>query len=494
MQASRNWVRDTVADPDAILYGVNTGFGPLATQKIDPAATRQLSRNVILACLTGVGPPLKPEVVRAMMLCRANTFALGVSGVRQVLAQTLIEMLNAGVVPRVPSKGSLGASGDLAPLAHIAVVLSQGPEDNPDEFSGRAWYQGELLSGELAMQRAGIPRVRLEAKEGLAVTNGTTLMTAVGALNIHDARLVLQQAEIAAALSLEALLGLSEPFKEALHVANRQPGQIRTAARIRQLTSGSRYLDSLDGKVQDAYSLRCTPQVLGPVHDMLDFIEARHLDALSAGADNPLIFVAPDETGWAQSGGNFHGQGLSIWQDSLGICMAVAGNIAERRVFRLTTAELNFGLPAMLVRQSGLDSGLMMPQYTAAALVSENKVLTHPSSVDSIPTSGNQEDFVSMGANAALHAAEIIANVRDIVAIELITAAQAIDLRGPGPAHLGHGTRAAYDLLRQQLTFVDRDRPLDKDIEAAAGLIKSGQLLASVDAALDSELLDEHEE
>ncbi len=486
MRASSDWVNKAVSKPDASLYGVNTGFGPLATEKVDAAALRKLSRNVVLACLTGVGEPLPIDVVRAMMACRANTFALGTSGVRPVLAHTLIEMLNAGVVPYVPAKGSLGASGDLAPQAHIAVVLSQGPDGTDDGHSGQAWYQGELLTGAEAMAKAGIRRVSLEAKEGLALTNGTALMVAMGALGLHDARMTLQQAEIAAALSIEALLGLSEPFRPPLHEANRQAGQIRTAEMIRKLIAGSRFIDSLADKVQDAYSLRCTPQILGPVHDVVDFLHSRLHDAIVASADNPLIFAPPENpsAGFAISGGNFHGQGLAMWLDYLGIAMSVVGNVAERRIFRLTTPELSDGLPAMLVRKSGLDSGLMVPQYTAAALVSENKALAHPSSVDSIPTSGNQEDFVSMGANAARQMAEIVQNVRHIVAIEMITAAQAVDLRAGGPNNLGKGTRTAYEMIRQHTDFVEHDRPLDADIERVASLIQSGDLLASVHAAI----------
>ncbi len=486
MQASQAWVDDALHRGGAVIYGVNTGFGPLAHKRVAPEQASTLSRNLILTCVSGVGPPLSVEVVRAMMLIRTNTLAKGHSGVRPVLAQTLMDMLNAGVTPLVPSKGSLGASGDLAPLAHIAAVLTRAGEDGDGGYSGQAWYDGELLSGAEAMARAGISRLVPEAKEGLALTNGTNFMVAAGALAVHDAENLVRHAEIAAALSLEALRGLSAAFQPALHEANAQPGQITTAANLRALLAGSQLIDSVPERVQDAYSLRCTPQVLGPVRDVLAFIRARIASALNAAADNPLIFPhhSPHQI---LSGGNFHGQGPSLWLDFLGIALASVGNIAERRVFRLLTPELSDGLPAMLVPTSGLDSGLMMPQYTAAALVSDNKTLAHPDSVDSIPSSANQEDHVSMGANAARHALEIVDNVRHIIAIELLTAAQAIDLRaqgGDGATRLGGGTAAAHALIRGRVPPLLHDRPMTPDIETLADLIRSGEMLEAVRRAV----------
>ncbi|MBI1802336.1 MAG: aromatic amino acid lyase [Chloroflexi bacterium] len=444
MDASRQWVSLALRDGDRAIYGVNH------------------------------------DVVRAMMLIRANTLAKGYSGARPAVAQTLIDMLNAGVTPFVPSKGSLGASGDLAPLAHIAVVLTRDLDDGPD-YSGQAWHGGELLSGAEAMARAGIVRLIPEAKEGLALTNGTDFMVAAGALALYDALNVLEHAEVAAALSLEALLALSEHYHPALHAANGQPGQIKAASRIRALVSGSQLIDTHPNRVQDAYSLRCVPQVLGPVRDILAFLCDRFTGALNATSDNPLIFPSTaDSPSFAVAGGNFHGQGPSLWLNFLGIAMASAGNIAERRVFRLLTPELSDGLPPMLVASSGIDSGLMISQYTAAALVSDNKTLAHPDSVDSIPSSANQEDFVSMGANAARHTMEIIENVRHIIAIELLTAAQAIDLRPDGPARLGAGTAAAYKSIRSRVTFLAHDRQTTPDIEALADLIVSGELLRAI--------------
>ena len=477
MQASRTWIEDAIRKDAAPIYGVTTGFGPLAQVRIQPEQTRRLSRNLILSSMAGVGPALPIDIVRAMLLIRVNTFARGLSGVRPRLADALIRMLNSGVTPYVPAKGSLGASGDLAPLAHIAAVLSKDPDQPGDSDSGRAWFGGELLSGAEAMQRAGIERVVLEAKEGLGLTNGTNFMAAAAALGVYDAENLLRHAELAAALSFEALLGITSALDERLHQANGQPGQVAVAGSLRRLLSGSRLVNSRPGQVQDAYSLRCTPQVLGPVRDVLVFLRERVTGAINAAADNPLFF----EDSGAISGGNFHGQGLAMWLDLLGIAVAQLGTISERRTFRMTTPELSEGLPSMLLPNAGLDSGLMMPQYTAAALVSDNKTLAHPDSVDSIPSSANQEDHVSMGANAARHALEILDNVRQILAVELLTAAQAIDLRPEGPSRLGRGTAAAHRCLRQTVSFLEHDRPLSPDLEALAELISSDQLLKAVE-------------
>ena len=483
LNASRSWVDQAVNEDQAPVYGVTTGFGPLAHMRIAPDQTRQLSRNVILSSLVGVGPPVSEDIVRAMMLIRVNTFAKGFSGVRLELADTLRDMLNKGVTPYVPSKGSLGASGDLASLASIAIVLSRAENTEGEDYSGQAWYQGELISGQEAMDRAGIPRLVLEAKEGLGLTNGTNFMVAVAALALRDARRLLRQAEIAAAMSYEALLGITAALDERLHLANSQPGQIQTADNLRRLLSGSKLVDSVPERVQDAYSLRCAPQVMGPIRDMLDFLEQRVTDALNAATDNPLFFGK----GEVVSGGNFHGQGPALWLDTFSIAIAQLGTISERRVFRMTTPELSEGLPSMLVESSGLDSGLMLPQYTAAALVSDNKTLAHPDSVDTIPSSANQEDHVSMGANAARHAMEILDNIRLVIAIELLTAAQAIDLRPAGPDRLGIGTSAAYREIRRHVSKLDHDRALNLDIDALAELIASDTLIEVVDQSIGGE-------
>ncbi len=476
MAASHDWVMATIAGEGQTIYGVNTGFGSLATVRINAGEARQLSRNVIVLCCVGVGRPLPEEVVRAIMLIRANMLAKGHSGVRPAVAQTLIDMLNAGVTPVVPEKGSLGASGDLAPLAHIAAVFTRAEDEAADPFSGQARFGGELLSGAEAMRRAGLARHVLEAKEGLALTNGIDFMAAMAALAVHDAGSLLAHAQIAAALSLEGLQGLSTAFDPDLHTAAGQPGQIQVAARIRELVAGSRLVDADPGRVQDAYSLRCTPQVLGPALDLVVFLRGRLTAALNAATDNPLIFPTADGSFRALSGGNFHGQGPALWLDTLGIALAEVASIAERRIFRMLTPELSGGLPAMLVPTSGLDSGLMMAQYTAAALVSDNKTLAHPDSVDSIPSCANQEDHVSMGANAGRHAREILDNVRHVLAIELLTACQAVDLRPDGPARLGAGTAQAYAAVRRRVPMIVHDRATAADIETLAALIGAGTL------------------
>ncbi len=488
MQRSHQWVVDAIEGQGQIIYGVNTGFGSLASRQISAAQARQLSRNLIVLCVVGVGEALPADVVRAMMAIRANMLARGNSGVRPLIAQTIIDMLNAGVTPVVPAKGSLGASGDLAPLAHIAAVLSRDGQAADGEYSGKSWYSGELLDGAEAMRRAGIERPVLLAKEGLALSNGMDFMAACGALATFDAENLLSHAQVGAALSLEALAGLSAAFDPDLHQVSGQPGQQRVAANIRALTTRSRLVDSMPGRVQDAYSLRCTPQVLGPALDTVAFLRGRFSAAINAATDNPLIFPNSDGSFRAISGGNFHGQGPALWLDLLGIAMAEVADIAERRIFRLLTPELSNGLPAMLVRESGLDGGLMMVQYTAAALVSDNKTLAHPDSVDSIPSCANQEDHVSMGANAARHTLEVLDNVRRVLAIEFLTAAQAIDLREDGPARLAAGAAAAYAAVRRIAQFLEHDRPTAPDIEALAELIRSGSLAREAGAAAGIEL------
>ena len=484
IERSYDWLHEAVAAGETI-YGVNTGFGSLANRRIASHDMKVLSRNVVLKCVVGVGSDLPADVVRGMLLIRANSLAKGVSAVRPVLVDTLLRMLEAGVTPRIPSKGSLGASGDLAPLAHMAAVMTRGPDgDRP--YSGEAWYDGELLSGEEAMAGAGIERLVLEAKEGLALTNGTTMMVAAGALAIHDAESLLAHAHLAAALSMEGLMALSEALHPALHEANGQSGQIEVASRLRALLADSGLINGDETRVQDAYSIRCTPQVLGPAVDLVAFLRERFTAAINAAADNPLFFVdLPGRERKAISGGNFHGQGPALWMDLLGIGIAELASIAERRCFRMLTPELSGGLPAMLVEEAGLNGGLMMAQYTAAALVSDNKTLAHPDSVDSIVTSAGQEDHVSMGANAARHTLEILENVSAVIAIELLTAAQAVDLRSEGRDRLGRGSAPVHRLLRERIAFLERDRELTPDILAILELMRTGELVQAADRALE---------
>ncbi len=495
VEASRDTVVEALARPGARIYGITTGYGALADARIAAPDAARLSWNLILKCATGTGPPLPEDWVRAMLLVRANSLALGASGVRPVIIDTLVRMLNRGVTPVVPGKGSLGASGDLAPLAHMAAVATRSsaadPAGDPGEesaaFSGEAWFEGRRMDGASAMAAAGISRPGLEAKEGLALTNGTTMMVAGAALQLHDARRLLLHAELAAALSFEGLLARSAALNPALHEANNQPGQIGTAARLRSILSGSALLDADAERVQDAYSLRCTPQVIGPVHDMVAFLWGRVEASLNAVSDNPLVFPAKErDPGAVVSGGNFHGAGPALWLDALGIALTDVASLSDRRVFRMLTPELSAGLPAMLVESPGLHGGLMSVQYTGAALVSDNKTLSHPDSVDSIPTSANQEDHVSMGANAARHTREILDNTRTVLAIELLGAAQAVYLRPGGRDRLGAGTRAVYETVRECVPPVIEDRSLAADVARLEAAIDDGRLeRAAADALGD---------
>ena len=477
MAASRAWV-DRVADSgQPIVYGINTGFGVFATRTIPIDQSDRLSRNLIISHAIGIGEPFTEEVVRAAMLIRANTLAIGHSGIRPDTVQTLIDMLNAGVHPIIPSQGSLGASGDLAPLAHLALVLSRDPIDDA-LFSGEAIYQGERLPGHVAMQRAGLERRVLGAKEALALNNGATFCAAIAALAVCDAQNLLEHCLVALAMSLEALRGVSRAFDEHLHRARRQIGQIEVAARVRALIAGSTLIDATD-RVQDAYSLRAAPQVLGAVQDSLAHVRSIVERELNAATDNPLIFLDLPGENKALSGGNFHGEPLALVLDFLSIAAAEIASISERRLARLLDDSLNDGLPAMLVEHGGLDSGLMMAQYTAAALVSENKTLAHPDVVDSIPTSSNQEDFNPMAMAAARHARQIVAHGEQVIALELMAAAQALDLRlrADATVRLGQGTAQALRVIRREVAYLERDRLIMEDARKMVELVRRGDLL-----------------
>jgi len=399
-----------------IIYGVSTGFGDFKNMIIPPDQVRQLQRNILISHATGVGKVLPNSVVRAMMAVRVQTFLNGNSGIRLEVIDSLLQMINKGVYPLIPSQGSLGASGDLAPLAHMALALIG---------EGTAWYHGELLPGAEAMRRAGIPLIEPEAKEGLALTNGTTLMTAIGAMTVHKARQLADIADAAAALSIEALRGTPLAFDERIHNVRPHAGQIRSAANLRKLLDGSmltRGFDPLD--VQDPYSLRCSPQVHGAARDVIGFAQNAIEIELNSSTDNPLIFFTEDGTAVCLSGGNFHGEPVAIPMDNLKVGLAELASISERRLARLVDQKENKSLlPAFLIRQGGINSGFMLVQYTSAALVSENKVLAHPASVDSIPSSANTEDHVSMGSIAARQAFEIAQNTQAALALELFAAA-----------------------------------------------------------------------
>lgn len=478
MELTQGWLSDQMSKQETHFYGINTGFGSHANEVIDSAQAGQLSRNVVLSDVAGVGAPLDEEVVRAMMIVRANSMAGGPSGIRPVVVETLIEMLNNKVVPYVPHKGSLGASGDLVPLAAIAAVASC--DIGGGGYSGKAWYKGQLMSGEEAMAKAGIPRLELIAKEGNAMINGTSFMTAIGCLMIDRCEKLIQHAEIAAALSFDALLAVSDAFHPAIHKASNQQGQEDSAAHIRALLKDSKLLDATN-RVQDAYCIRCTPQVIGPIRDTVAFARGYIERTLNAGIDNPMIFPREKEEGYlCLSGGAFHGEGLAFMMDFLSIAIAELASLSERRTFTLLDPNLNYGLPSMLIPSNGLNTGLMVAQYAQASLVSDNKTLAHPDSVDSIPTSANQEDHVSMGANGARHLMEIVKNVTYVIAIELMCAAQAIDLREGGVDSMGEGTRIAYGKVREKVDFFDRDKEMTPAFEALKKLVLSEDILEAV--------------
>lgn len=455
-------------------YGINTGFGRFVEKTIPPELAQELQLRLLRSHACGVGEPYPDEVVRAAMLLRANALAKGYSGARVETVELLLECLNRGVLPYVPSRGSVGASGDLAPLAHLALPLVG---------EGRATVEGELLSGAEALERVGLQPVSLRAKEGLSLINGTQFMAAVGALALVRANRLARSADIACALSLEALQGSRASFRPEIQELRPLPGQGAAAANVFRLLEGSAVIEAHRwcDKVQDAYSLRCAPQVHGACRDLLAYAEATVAVELNAATDNPLVLVEEDEL---VSNGNFHGQPLAFALDAAAMALAELASISERRVERLTNPSLSEGLPAFLTHDGGLNSGFMIPQYVAASLVSENKVLAHPASVDSIPTSAGQEDHVSMGNASALTCWQVLANAEHALAIELLAGAQAIEFLAPlEPAS---GTRAAHDFVRGLSQTVHEDRPLSDDIERVAGAIRSGALVAAVEAAVGS--------
>ena len=479
MEASRAWVEQVLARGAPTVYGINTGFGVFANVPISSSQAQDLMHRLIISHAAGVGEPLDEAAVRATLLIRAQSLAQGYSGVRVAIVETLIEMLNRGVHPVIPSQGSVGASGDLAPLAHMSLVLTTAADEKENE-SGLAIYQGERLSGRAAMERAGIPRLVLLGKEGLALTNGATVSTALACLALADADNLAAHAQVAVALTLEAVRGVSHAYDERVHRAHRHRSQQRVAGRIRGLVDGSRLIDSTP-RVQDAYSLRCAPQVIGAAMDALDHARQILGEEINAATDNPLVFPDLDDEIKSRSAGNFHGAPVALVADMVAIAASLVSAQSERRIYRLCDAKLNDGLPMMLVEGGGLNSGFMMAQVTAAALVSENKTLAHPDSVDSIPTSGGQEDHVPMAMNAALHARRVVWNSQTVVAIELIAAAQGIDLRlknmGQPARILGQGTRRAWERIRVEIPYLERDRLMSLDIERALELVRHGELL-----------------
>ncbi len=483
IERSRQAVEQLVARGE-VAYGITTGFGHFKDRVISPDQTRQLQLNLVRSHAVGVGPYLPREVVRAMLVVRANTLAMGYSGVRPVIIRRLLEILNCGIAPRIPAQGSLGASGDLAPLAHLALVLIG---------EGEAEYEKSVMSGADALRAAGLEPVVLEAKEGLALLNGTTLMVGYGALLVRRAINVVLTADIVACLSLEALHGTSRAYDARVHAVRPHPRQIDDAAFLRKNLSGSQFLRSARSlNVQDPYTLRCVPQVHGAVRDAIAYAQWVVNIELNAVNDNPIIFVDEDsgETD-VISAGNFHGEPVAIAMDYAALALTELGNMSERRTARLVDADSNGGvLPMFLTPQGGLQSGFMMAQYTAAALASENKVLAHPASADSIPSSANTEDHVSMGATAVRQTAQILDHVETIVAIELLCAAQGVDFRRRAmekpDAKLGRGTAEAYRLIRQQAPFLEQDVALAPYIEAVRRLVAAGTIKEAVEKELES--------
>jgi len=452
-------VIETALDRDAVIYGVTTGFGKLSEVRIPHEKLAQLQVNLLRSHACGVGDPLEEAEVRAAMLLRANSMAKGFSGVRPEIIECMLEMLNRGVHPVVPSRGSVGASGDLAPSAHMALVLIG---------EGEARFEGEHLPGREALKRAGIPPVLLQAKEGLSLLNGTQFMLAVGSLALARAISLVDTADVAGSLSLEVLLGTPAASDQRIQDARPYAGQRRSAANIRRMLRSSAIVESHKdcGRLQDAYSLRCIPQVHGAVRDALEHVGKVLEVEMNSATDNPLVF--PGE-GAILSGGNFHGAPIGYALDYAAIALADLASISERRLERLVNPDLS-GLPAFLIREPGLSSGYMILQVTVASLVSENKILAHPASVDSIPTSGNKEDHVSMGMTAALKFRSIIDNVETVLASEILAACQANEFRKP--LEPGEGTRRAYDLVREVVAPLDRDREITPDLNAIRGLIE----------------------
>jgi histidine ammonia-lyase len=468
VQRSRDVVERCVAEGVAI-YGVTTGIGEFARIRISPEQSAELQRRIIYSHSAGTGDPQPPDVVRAAMLLRANVLAKGYSGVRLRLLDTVLDMINKGVVPYVQEKGSLGVSGDLSPLSQFAEVAIG---------EGRAWYQGELLPGAEAMKRAGVEPTDLTYKEGLGLINGSQMMTAGAALLVYDAERVLKNALIASALSADALRAVARAFDPHVHRVRPFAGQNAVAANLLRLFDGSEVMAHRTGRVQDGYSIRCTPQILGPSFDTIEHVRRIVNIEVNAAADNPLFFA---EDGEYFAAGNFHGQGIGMVVDFLCIALSEVANLSERHTNRLLNPTLS-GLPDFLVEGKGLNSGLMVAQYTAAALVSENKVLSHPASVDSISVSADQEDHVSMGPIAVRKCTEILKNVRTVLAIEMMAAAQAFEFHeGRRP---GRGTAVAYNVIRTKVPRLVDDRVLHPDIEAIRQLVEDGAILEAVEAEI----------
>jgi len=466
IKKSREYVEKKLRE-GSVIYGLTTGFGKFSDKAISREDTKALQKNLIISHACGMGNFLPTETVRAAMLLRCNALSKGFSGIRLETIETLVEMLNRGVHPLIPEKGSLGASGDLAPLSHIMLVVIG---------EGEAEYKGEILPGGKAMKKAGIPTIELEAKEGLALINGTQIMTAIGCLVVYDAMDLMKTADIAAAMTSEALFGIKKAFDSKVHGVRPHPGQSASARNLLKLLNGSGLAqDKIDGKVQDAYSIRCTPQVHGASRDAINYAEKVIETEMNSVTDNPIIFPDEDES---ISGGNFHGQPVGLAMDFLGIALSEFADISERRIERLVNPHLSEGLPGFLTRNGGVNSGFMIAQYSAASMVSENKVYAHPACVDSIPSSGNQEDHVSMGTTAARKARMILDNTQKVIGIELLAAAQGLYFRGE--EKMAPATRAAYDHIRKSVAPIEDDVVMYPYLATLDGMVKNHEITDSV--------------
>ncbi len=478
---SRRTVEKWVSEHRKV-YGITTGFGPMCDISIGMSEAKELQENLIRSHSAGFGKPFPRDIVRAIMLLRANVLAKGYSGVRVHLLNILTSMINRGIHPVIPEVGSVGASGDLVPLAHMALAMMG---------EGNVEYNGSVFEAAYALKKEGLDKVRLDSKEGIALINGTSVMTALGALVCYDSERLIKEAEIAAAMSIEALNGALEPFDKRIHLLRPHKGQIESAENFRKLLNGSRLVSSFKEdtkkirkesletrniKLQDAYSLRCSPQVYGAVRDAIAFARKVIEIEMNSATDNPLILSKSDE---ALHGGNFHGQPIASAMDMLSISLTSVGNISERRIARLLDSSLNEGLPLFLVRdREGIQMGLMGTQYTATSLAAENRTLAYPASIQSLPTNANNQDIVSMGTIAARNALKILRNVECILAIEMISAAQAIEIRGP--EKLATRTGRAYKMIRTIVPPVVKDRETYLDIEKLVKILKNGKLVKAV--------------
>jgi histidine ammonia-lyase len=464
---------------DEVIYGVTTGFGEFSNVRISRDNIERLQENLIMSHAAGAGDPLPAEVARAMMILRMNALVKGYSGIRLETVDFLRTVFNAGIVPMIPSRGSVGSSGDLVQLAHLVLCLTG---------KGKVWHRGKLVDSAKALRAIGLKPLKLTAKEGLALINGTQMMTSFAALAVRQATKLARLADISATMSLEALRGSDTAFNERIHQLRPHKGQIECAANLRKLMKGSVIRESHryeDRRVQDAYSLRCIPQVHGASRDAIRYAFDVVTTEINSATDNPLIFA---DTKTHLEGGNFHGQPVALSLDFLAIALSELANISERRIERLVNGSLS-GLPRFLCREGGLNSGMMIAQYTAASLVSENKVLSHPASVDSIPTSANQEDHNSMGSIGAIKVWQVLKNVQTVIAIELMVAAQGLDFAHIHPVNkqimpAGAGVQKAYDLFRKHVKHLDRDRVLYDDIQIALELVKNDDFLNAVEAKI----------